>query len=110
MRTIVGLANSNCSWCLNVMADRLAARPLVHAVHLDATSGCLVVDHDDDDPAVLVAEIHSNLRGWEMADNGEAVMVDLGVHEASACRRAATAPTATRGGEGSGQPLRDGRP
>ncbi len=44
-----------------------------------------MVDHDSDDPALLVAEIHRNLRGWEMADNGEAVMVDLGVHEVSAC-------------------------
>lgn len=90
MRTIVGLANSNCSWCLKVMEDRLAARPLVHAVHLDFTAGCLVVDHHDDDPAALVAEIHDDLRGWTLADNGEAVMVDLGVHEEDECRRAAT--------------------
>lgn len=88
MQTIVGLANSNCSWCLNTMSDRLAARPLVRSVHLNAASGCLVVEHDHDDPAALVAEIHDDLRGWEVGDNGETVMVDLDVHEESACRLA----------------------
>lgn len=90
MQTVVELDNSNCSWCLNMMATRLVARPLVRRVHLDARAGCLVVEHDHDDPAALVAEIHHDLRGWEAADNGEAVMVDLGVHEESECRWAPT--------------------
>ncbi len=86
MRTVVQLANSNCAWCLNAMADNLGARPLVHGVEVNAAAGCLVVDHDHDDPAALLAEIHDDLRGWEQADNGEAVMVDLGVHEEAQCR------------------------
>jgi hypothetical protein len=52
----------------------------------------LVVEHDHDDPAALIAEIHDDLRGWEQADNGERVMVDLDVHEESQCRWAATIP------------------
>ncbi|MGH3849043.1 MAG: hypothetical protein ACRDRT_04960, partial [Pseudonocardiaceae bacterium] len=95
MRTVVQLANSNCPWCLSAMSDRLLARPLVRQVHVDSTAGCLVVDHDHDRPAELVAEIHDHLRGWELADNGEAVMVDLDVHEESDCRWA-TAPSDDR--------------
>lgn len=90
MRTVVGLANSNCAFCLNLMSGRLAARPLVRSVHLDAAAGCLVVDHDHDDPEALVAQIHDDLRGWEVAENGERLMVDLGVHEESACPSART--------------------
>ncbi len=99
MRTVVGLANTNCSWCLNAMADRLAARPLVGRVHVDSAAGCLVVDHDHDDPTALVAEIHDDLRGFEAADNGEMVMVDLDVHEESQCRLAPARPAHPGGTE-----------
>jgi len=75
------------------MSDRLAARPLVRSVHVNAAAGCLVVEHDHDDPAALVAEIHDDLRGWEVGDNGETVMVDLDVHEESECRLAPGAPS-----------------
>ena len=92
METVVELANSNCGWCLRVMSDRLLARPRVRRVHLNAAAGCLVVEHDHDDPAALVAGIHDDLRGWELADNGERVMVDLDVHEESECPWAATIP------------------
>ncbi len=67
------------------MSTRLRARPLVSQVHVDASSGCLVVDHDHDDPAALVAQIHDDLRGYELADNGERVMVYLDVHQESDC-------------------------
>jgi hypothetical protein len=90
VQTIVQLANSNCIWCLNAMAHQLRARPLVRRVHLDASAGCLVVDHDHDDPGALVAGIEHDLRGWELAGNGEVVMVDLAVHEESRCRWAGT--------------------
>ena len=86
MRTVVELANSNCIWCLNAMAEEVRARPLVRHVQLSASAGCLVVDHEHDDPGALVAGIQHELRGWELADNGEAVMVDLAVHEESECR------------------------
>lgn len=89
MRTVVQLANSNCTWCLRYVSDRLRARPLVRQVHLDSAAGCLVVEHDHDNPMALVAEIHDDLRGWELAANGEVVMVDLDVHEESECRWAA---------------------
>lgn len=90
MRTVVQLANSNCTWCLNAMVDQLRARPLVRRVHLDASAGCLVVDHEHDDPGTLVAGIQHDLHGWELAENGEVVMVDLAIHEESQCRWAGT--------------------
>jgi hypothetical protein len=90
VRTIIQLGSSNCGWCLNAMADQLRARPLVGNVHLNASTGCLVVDHEHDDPAALIAGIQHDLRGWELAENGEAVMVDLDVHEESQCRWAGT--------------------
>lgn len=107
MQTVVTLENSNCSWCLNAMAERLRTRPLVHTVDVDAAAGRVVVEHDHDSPAALVVDIHDDLRGWVIAENGEAVMVDLAVHEESECRGSPrTLPTqagSTRGpvmGEG----------
>jgi hypothetical protein len=72
------------------LVDQLRARPLVRHVHLNASAGCLVVDHEYDDPGALIALIQHDLRGWELAGNGEAVMVDLAVHEESQCRWAGT--------------------
>ena len=59
-------------------------------MHLNASAGCLVVDHEHDDPGALIAGIQHDLRGWELAGNGERVMVDLAVHEESQCRWAGT--------------------
>jgi hypothetical protein len=85
MRTVVELGGSNCSWCRNAMIDRLMARPSVREVHFDGTAGCLMVDHDHDSLAALLAAVGEDLRGWELADNGERVMVKLAVHEAPDC-------------------------
>ncbi|MDQ6837716.1 MAG: hypothetical protein M3137_05080 [Actinomycetota bacterium] len=79
------LSNSNCTWCRDALVDQLRTRPLVQAVHVNSTAGCLVVDHDHDSPKALVADVHRVLRGWELADNGERVMVTLDVHEAAHC-------------------------
>lgn len=86
MRTIVQLGNSNCGWCLKAMADHLRAQSLVHRVRLNQATGCLAVDHDFDDPSTLIVKIGGDVRGWELASNGEVVMVELDVHEESECR------------------------
>ena len=85
-RTIVQLGNSNCTSCLNAMADHLRAHTLVRRVQLNQAAGCLVVDHDRDDVAAMIAEIAHDVRGWELAGNGEVVMVELDVHEELQCR------------------------
>jgi ribosomal protein S18 acetylase RimI-like enzyme len=65
--------------------EHLRAQPLVREVRLNATAACLVVDHDLDNPAALIADIRPEMRGWELAENGEIVMVELDVHEESQC-------------------------
>jgi hypothetical protein len=86
MRTMVELGNSNCGSRLNAMTRHLQAQPLVRHVQLHASTGCLVVDHDLGDPAALITGIRHHLRGWELADNGERVLVDLDIHDEQGCR------------------------
>lgn len=88
MRTVVDLGNSNCTWCRDAMIKHLMTRPLVRQVHLDGTAGCLMVDHDYDSAVALLATVGEDLRGWVLADNGERIMVEVGVHEATECERA----------------------
>jgi len=85
MRTVVELGNSNCTLCRDAVIDHLRTRPLVREVRSDSTVGCLVVEHDHDSPAALLAVVQDVLRGWELADNGERVMVTLEVHEGPGC-------------------------
>jgi hypothetical protein len=86
MRTVVQLGNSNCGWCLDAITRRLRAQTSVRRVRINATAGCLVVDHNYDDPTALIEDIRKNVRGWELAANGEVVMVDLDIHEEAQCR------------------------
>jgi len=79
VRTIFELGNSNCSWCLNSTLDDLRGRADVGAVFLNASAGCLVVNHKSDS-AALLARVRSVIRGSATADNGESVMVELDVH------------------------------
>ena len=75
MRTRVRVADANCPYCMNDVRDELLSRPLVHGVHTSAVAGCLEVDHDHDDPGALIAVLQRSLHGWQIADNGEVVMV-----------------------------------
>lgn len=75
MQTMIRVENANCSYCMNAVKDDLLARPRVHDVQLSAVAGCLVVDHDHDDPAELVELLHQSLHGWEAASNGEIIEV-----------------------------------
>lgn len=85
MRTVVELGNSNCTLCRDAVIAHLMTRPLVTRVRPDSAAGCLVVEHDHDSPAALLAVIRDDLRGWKLADNGERVMVTLEVHEGTGC-------------------------
>ena len=85
MHTIIDLGNSNCSWCLNALAEHLRANDLVGEVHTNASTGCLEVDHDLDDPTKVIAVIAQDLRGSIQASNGESVLVALDPHVATEC-------------------------
>lgn len=85
MRTFLALSDANCTWCLDDLVEIIQAEQSVDAVHLDQSSGCLVVDHHGDDLA-LVALVRDNIRGWEPAGNGEAIMVTLDASQEPNCR------------------------
>lgn len=75
MRTLIQVDNANCVSCLNDARDALLARPLVRAVRSTATAGCWEIDHDHDDLGAITDLVRETLRGWEVADNGEIVMI-----------------------------------
>lgn len=64
-----------CTYCMHDVRKALFARPLVHHVRMDSVAGCLQVDHDHDDPTVLTGLLRQSLRGWEIAGNGETIMI-----------------------------------
>lgn len=75
MRTLIQLHNANCAECLNAIQDQLRGQHRVATVHLDAAHGCIEIEHDHDDPDVILELLRSRLRGWRMAGNGEIVQV-----------------------------------
>lgn len=84
MKTLVELENSNCTWCHGAMLSALRQRAGVKGVWSDFSSGCLVIDHEDD-PDALVALVKSTGRAVTVAGNGEKMMVSLDGHEAAEC-------------------------
>lgn len=75
MRTLIRVANANCTYCMNDVRDALLACPLVHAVHSSAVAGCWEIDHDRDDLDAITHLLHESLHGWEIANNGEINMI-----------------------------------
>ena len=95
MRTLIQLHNANCAECLNAIEDQLRSQREVRSVHLDAAHGCIEVDHDHDDPEVIVALLRHSLRGWQIAGNGEIVQVPETPELTHVCRVASDASTST---------------
>ena len=93
MRTLIQLHSANCAACLNAVQDQLRSQQQIRAVHLDAAHGCIEVDHDHDDPEVIVALLQRSLRGWQMAGNGEIVQVPDTPELTHVCRSAHTGTT-----------------
>lgn len=56
-------------------ADALLARPLVNAIRSSAVAGCWEIDHDHDDLTAITELVRQSLHGWEVADNGEIIMI-----------------------------------
>lgn len=84
-RTVIEFKGANCSWCLNNTLSHLRSHRSVLSAHVREGTGCIEVDHDAGDADELLGGVHADLRGWQSADNGERVMVDLHVHESSDC-------------------------
>jgi len=83
--TLIEFHGANCSWCLRNTIDHLRSFDSVVSARERMGTGCIEVDHDAADIDELLAGVQADLRGWEQADNGERVMVDLQVHEAAQC-------------------------
>lgn len=76
MLTELRIDGANCSYCLNDTLAALRAAPGVRDVHTSAVSGCLGIEHDDLDPAGLVAIVREHLHGMTMS-GAEIVMVSV---------------------------------
>jgi hypothetical protein len=75
METNFEIGMANCPECLNTTRDELLADPLIHQVTIDSGRGCWQVNHDYKDPEIVAGMLHRSLRGWEVAGNGEIVMI-----------------------------------
>lgn len=85
MRTLIKVENANCTFCMNDVRDTLLARPLVRDVRTSVVAGCWEVDHDHDDVAAITGVLRQSLHGWEVADNGEIVMIATSPDVADRC-------------------------
>ena len=74
MRTEMRIDGANCPFCLVATVDALRAVPGVRTVGTSVAAGCLVIEHDDLDPAALGAVIADHLHGVSMS-GAEIVMV-----------------------------------
>ncbi len=84
-RTLIEFSGANCSWCLNTTLVHLRSHQSVRSARVREGAGCVEVDHDAGDLDELLTGLNADLRGWQKADNGERVMVNLRVHEESQC-------------------------
>jgi len=96
MRTLIALENSNCPWCHNAMLSTLREKEGVRLLRSDFSSGCLVIEHEDDLDALL-SLVTTVGRAVAVAANGERMMVSLDGHEAAECQMSKD----TVGGRGS---------
>lgn len=87
MRTLVRVGRANCTFCMQNVRAELLGRPRVREVNLWARRACLEVVHDHDDVAAITDLLRRSLHGWEVADNGEIVMVETSPDPIDRCRR-----------------------
>jgi hypothetical protein len=70
----VVLENGNCVLCKNRLFSALRERKAVQRVYSDFSTGCLIIEHEDD-PDALFSLLRSDGRAVALASNGERVMV-----------------------------------
>jgi hypothetical protein len=74
MRSLVPVYNANCTYCMGDAQAMLLARPLVHAVRISGTAGCVEVEHDNDDLPAITNLLQQSRHGWEVGSNGDVDM------------------------------------
>ena len=100
VKTLIALENSNCTWCHSEMLGTLRDKEGVRGVQSDFSSGCLVIEHEDD-PDALLSLVTTADRAVVVASNGEREMAPVAGHEADACRGEKVIVRALPGGKGS---------
>ena len=68
---------ANCPLCLEATKERIQAEAGVSAVSSSMSGTCLKVDHHGMTRSRLLAILRDHLHGWDMALNGEQVMVTV---------------------------------
>ena len=77
MNTQIHLRGANCASCFDTVKDILTGNPGVTAVHGSFSNQCMEVELGTMSVEELIALLHRNLHGIEVAGNGEQVMVDI---------------------------------
>lgn len=75
MKTVVRIENKNCIYCVNEVRKTLLASPLVHSVEMNDATGCLDVEHAYEGVSGITGLLRDSALNWEVADNGEIVMI-----------------------------------
>lgn len=87
MRTLVQVGGANCTFCMQDVRAELLSRPRVQQVNLWTPESCLEVVHEHDDVTAITDFLRRSLHGWEVADNGEIVMVETTPESVDRCQR-----------------------
>ena len=100
MKTVVRIENTNCTYCVDDVRKALLAFPLVHTVEMSATTGCLDVEHDYEEVSAIIGLLRDSPLNWDIADNGEIVMVAATCESSGQC-----ASHANRNSDASAPPI-----
>lgn len=76
MKTELRVDGADCSFCWNDVIEKLRKLDGVNNVSGSITAGCIAIEHNDIDPAALVAMVHTSLHGIAMSAN-EIVMSSI---------------------------------
>ena len=87
MKTVVRIENTNCTYCVDDARKVLLESPLVHSVEMNAATGCLDVEHDFEGVSALTGLLRDAALNWEVADNGEIVMIASTCESSGRCAR-----------------------
>jgi hypothetical protein len=73
----IRVRGANCPLCLEATKERIRAEDGVIAVSSSMSGTCLKVDHHGLARSRLFAILREHLHGWDIALNGETVMVTV---------------------------------
>ena len=87
MKTSVRIENTNCTYCVDDARRVLLESPLVQIVEMNAATGCLDVEHGFEGVSAITGLLRDAALNWEVADNGEIVMIASTCESSGRCAR-----------------------